>query len=49
MLALPNIRQRLSEMGVDADPLNAEQYAALIRAETVKWTKVVRDAGIQPQ
>jgi tripartite-type tricarboxylate transporter receptor subunit TctC len=49
VLGQPALRQRLSEMGIDADPLNAEQYAALIRSETVKWAKVIKDAGISPQ
>ena len=49
VLAQPALRQRLSEMGVDADPLNSEQYAALVRTETAKWAKVVKDAGFTPQ
>ena len=49
LLAMPPIRQRLSDMGVDPDPMGSAQFTALVKAETVKWTKVVKDAGIPPQ
>lgn len=26
-----------------------EEFAAFLRAETAKWAKVVRDAGLQPE
>ena len=32
-----------------ADPMGSAQFTALVKAETVKWTKVVKDAGIPPQ
>jgi len=49
LLATPALRQRLDEIGVDADPLNAEQFTALAKVETVRWAKVVKDAGIPQQ
>jgi len=42
-------RQRLERQGVDAEPASATKFASFIRSEILKWTKVVRDAGIQPQ
>lgn len=49
LLAMQPIRQRLSEMGVDPDPMSSAQFTELVKAETVKWAKVVKDAGIPPQ
>lgn len=42
-------RQRLGQQGVDAEPVDAAQFALFIKSETAKWAKVVKDAGIQPQ
>jgi tripartite-type tricarboxylate transporter receptor subunit TctC len=44
-----DVRERLIADG--ADPLGStpEEFAAFIRSETVKWAKVVKSAGIQPE
>jgi tripartite-type tricarboxylate transporter receptor subunit TctC len=47
VLNLPDVKQRLLENGIDAAPNTPEQFAAYIRAETAKWTKVVRAAKLQ--
>ncbi len=50
LLQDPAMKQRLISDGAEATPsASPEQFAALIRAELVKWAKVVRDAGIQPE
>jgi tripartite-type tricarboxylate transporter receptor subunit TctC len=49
LLALPEIKQRLTDMGVDVEPLNAVAFTTFFRAETAKWIKAARDAGITPQ
>lgn len=49
VLAMSDVRQRLADQGVDVEPKDAGQFAAFIKAETAKWAKVVKDAGIQPQ
>ncbi len=45
----PETRQRFAQIGMDPMPSTPEEFAALIRAETVKWAKVVKAAGIQPE
>jgi tripartite-type tricarboxylate transporter receptor subunit TctC len=35
--------------GVDAAPMSAEDFAALISSEMKKWAKAIKDAGIQPE
>ena len=49
LLKTPEIRQRLVDLGVDVEPLDAGEFAAFFRAETAKWIKAARDAGISPQ
>jgi tripartite-type tricarboxylate transporter receptor subunit TctC len=39
-------RERLANAGMDAVVTTPEEFAALIRAETTKWGKLIRDAKI---
>jgi tripartite-type tricarboxylate transporter receptor subunit TctC len=48
-LDTPDTQRRLEQHGVDPSSSTPEQFAAFIKAETVKWAKVVKDAGIPPQ
>jgi tripartite-type tricarboxylate transporter receptor subunit TctC len=45
----PDVQRRLTEQGVDPAPSTPEQFAAFIRAETEKWAKVVKEAGVPQQ
>ena len=49
MLNSPDFRQRMAEQGVDVDPMSGDAFRDYVRAETVKWAKVVKQAGIPPQ
>ena len=49
LLAMPDLQQRLSDLGVDVEPQNAAEFGTFFRAETAKWTKTAREAGIEPQ
>ena len=50
ILALPDVRDRLLVAGIEpAPPMTPEQFADYLRAEVVKWGKVMKAAGIQPQ
>jgi tripartite-type tricarboxylate transporter receptor subunit TctC len=35
--------------GTDPAPTTPEEFAAYIKSETEKWTKVIKAAGIKPQ
>jgi tripartite-type tricarboxylate transporter receptor subunit TctC len=48
-LNLPEMKARLAESTIDTSPTTPEEFAAFIRAETQKWAKVVKDAGIPKQ
>lgn len=47
VLAMPETRQRLEGLGVEASPGRPEEFAALMRSELQRWNKLVRDAGIK--
>lgn len=49
VLQHPDIKGRLSVDGAEAVGSTPDEFAAYIRAETAKWAKVVRNAGIQPE
>ena len=41
----PDLRLRLSDLGVEPAPTSAGEFAAFIKSETVKWTKLIKDSG----
>ena len=41
----PDLRQRLTDQGVEAAPSTPGEFSAFIQSETVKWAKVVRSSG----
>lgn len=45
-LALPAVRQRLTQVGAEAVTSSPAELAAYLRAETEKWGRVVREARI---
>lgn len=46
-MALPDIQQKMEALGFQAIDTTPEQAAALFRAESAKWAKVIREAGIK--
>lgn len=48
-LKTPDLRARLEQYGVDAEPSTPEEFAALIREETAKWKIAVKKIGIPVQ
>jgi tripartite-type tricarboxylate transporter receptor subunit TctC len=46
-LALLDVKERLAGLGVEAVGNTPEQAAAFVKAETAKWSKVVRDSGMK--
>ncbi len=49
VLAMPDVRQRLTGMGAIVQPLNGKQFGDYIGAELVKWADVVKQAGVKPE
>ena len=49
VLADPALRQRLVDDGAEVQSMSSPELGTFMRAENVRWVKVVKDAGIQPQ
>jgi tripartite-type tricarboxylate transporter receptor subunit TctC len=45
-MADPAVNEKLAEQGLTLVPQTPEQFRAFIASETVKWAKVIRDAGV---
>jgi tripartite-type tricarboxylate transporter receptor subunit TctC len=49
ILALPDVKQKLLDAGVEPVGGTPEEFSAFIGKEMEKWAKVAKDAGIQPE
>jgi tripartite-type tricarboxylate transporter receptor subunit TctC len=47
-LALPEIRKKFDELGLEPVGNTPAEFAAIIKKETPEWAKVIKDAGIRP-
>jgi tripartite-type tricarboxylate transporter receptor subunit TctC len=48
-LAAPDVRSRMLDAGIEPAGGTPQQFAAFIQSEMVKWGKVAKTAGIQPE
>ena len=48
VLAMPDVKEKLGTLGLDAAPGTPEALAALMQTETAKWAKVVKESGAKP-
>ena len=48
ILTLPEVKTKLDGIGMDLDVQSAAAFDAYVAAETSKWTRVIKQAGIQP-
>ncbi|MCC6533889.1 MAG: tripartite tricarboxylate transporter substrate binding protein [Burkholderiales bacterium] len=49
ILLLPDIRKRFAADGAEPEHLSQGEFGKFIAAETAKWSRVVKQAGIKPQ
>jgi tripartite-type tricarboxylate transporter receptor subunit TctC len=49
MLRTPEARERFTSVGAEVVASSPEEFAAFMKAETVKWAKVAKAVGLQPQ
>jgi tripartite-type tricarboxylate transporter receptor subunit TctC len=47
ILRQPEVRDALLKQGVEAAPGTPDELGAFVKSELVKWTKVIKDAGIK--
>lgn len=48
VLAIPDVQEKLIAVGAEAAHRSPEDYAAFLQRETVRWSKVLKEAGIKP-
>lgn len=48
ILASPEVKRAYANDGAEAVGASADAFAALLKAEAVKWARVIRTAGIKP-
>jgi tripartite-type tricarboxylate transporter receptor subunit TctC len=46
-LALPDLRRKLTDLGLEVIGNSPEEFAAAIKSETPKWAKVIKESGIK--
>jgi tripartite-type tricarboxylate transporter receptor subunit TctC len=46
VLAINEVRERLKDVGMEVIGNSPAEFAAVIKAETPQWAKVIKDAGI---
>lgn len=48
-LALPDLRAKLADLGLEPIGNSPDEFAAIIKSEIPKWAKVIKDAGIKAE
>jgi tripartite-type tricarboxylate transporter receptor subunit TctC len=48
-LGSKDVIEKFASAGIDPTPTSPEQFASFIRSETVRYAKVIKDAGIKPE
>jgi tripartite-type tricarboxylate transporter receptor subunit TctC len=49
VLAQPDTRKRIADQGFQVHVMSGDKFGTFARAERAKWSKVVKDIGIEPQ
>jgi tripartite-type tricarboxylate transporter receptor subunit TctC len=49
IMMLPDVREKMEAIGVEAVNMTPEQFAATMRADADKWGKLVRELNIKPE
>jgi tripartite-type tricarboxylate transporter receptor subunit TctC len=49
IVQMPDVRARILDIGAEPGPMKPAEYAAWVQSEVTKWTKLVKEAGIQPE
>lgn len=48
-LAMPEVTRRFLDLGIEAQPSTPAELDAFVRKEVLRWTALVKDAGIEPE
>ena len=47
ILSSPDMKQRMEDQGIDVMPSTSAEFVAFVKNETLKWAKVVKEAGLK--
>jgi tripartite-type tricarboxylate transporter receptor subunit TctC len=47
VLAMPDVLEKFAQYGAEDGGGSSQKFAALIRSESVKWAKVIKDANVK--
>jgi tripartite-type tricarboxylate transporter receptor subunit TctC len=47
ILDTPEVKEKMAAMGLDPLPMNAERFAAFMKAETDKWARAIKASGMK--
>jgi tripartite-type tricarboxylate transporter receptor subunit TctC len=48
VLALPDVRAKLADLGMEAIGNTPEEFGAAIKSQIPKWAKLIKESGIKP-
>ena len=48
-IATPSVKAKFAGVNLDPAPMNAEPFGEFIKTEGVRWAKLIKEAGIQPE
>lgn len=49
VMQMPEVRDRFRDLGAEPGPMKPAEYTAWVQGEVNKWTKLAREAGLQPE
>jgi tripartite-type tricarboxylate transporter receptor subunit TctC len=49
VINMPDVREKLAQLGQSPSPAEPEEFGRMIRAEYERWRKVVTAAGIKAE
>jgi tripartite-type tricarboxylate transporter receptor subunit TctC len=49
VLAMPEVKERFATLGIEPSPMPAAPFSIYTRGEVEKWTRLVKEAGIEAQ
>ena len=49
IITLPEVSERLVELGMDPAPISPDQFNVLVKSEVQRWARVVKESGMQQE
>ena len=48
VLALPEVKERFATLGIEETPMTPDAFAAYVRSEVAKWSRLEKEVGLEP-